>query len=416
MDEISLFEKIILNFNNNFINYTYFHNFNYMNKKLVDISNNNYLIEFLKTENFESQTQILMTIFKNIGKKLDKNNEEKKEKKQSITNINNQNLFRIVEKLNDKYFVNYLNDKTLNLSYYDEQQNNIIFCGKITLNENVYSISHSMIENKIFVSLLGQKKIKIIDYNLEQNILKLNNKQIFINDNNIFFNNNSPHFYICIQLTKELIATSDDQNIIIWKDYINNFIQIKNILLNSLTKNMLLIDNEHFICSQSEQKTLRIFGIKNFNQVKIINKIDCSDISNSLIKINDKFIIINCFKGIGLFYIKTKEIIQYIQVFSTIGKKQKICYDNKDNLYIINLEINNNNTVSNSISLFSSNTFYNVNNNIRIVKAKIINGSLEKIKEYENFNSVEDINNVIYYPEDSLILFGANRYNYLISL
>ena len=437
MDEKALFEKMILNFNNNFINYTYFQNFNYMNKNILNISNNQYLLEFLNTENFESKTQILMEIFKIIGKKITNNEENKKER---IININNQNQNRysLIEKINDYYFVNTLNDNTIHLSYYDEKQNNIISCKNIILNENLYSISLSSIENKIFISSSNQKKIKIIDYDIEQNIFKLNSKEITIN-NNIFNNNN--YFYKCIQLSKEFIATSDNQNITIWKDNTNNFIQIKNIILNTPTSDMILIDNENFISTHSKEKVLRIFEINNFKQIKIINKIDCINNTNCLFKINDKFIAINCFKGIGLLFIKTKEIIQYIQTFSLLNQYQKICFDKKENIYILNIinniNLNNNSNVFSKVVETNQNPFSNnkaqtnnslftfsntLNNNnsknykIQIIKAKISDGAFDIIKKYEILYYYENINNVIYYPEDNFVLFGYNNDNSFISL
>ena len=408
IDEIDLFDKIILNFNNNFINYTYFQNFNYINKNILNTSNNQYLIQFFNTENFENQTKLLITIFKNIGKKIETFKEENK--KESIINIKDQIKFSLVEKIDNFNFVCYLTNN-IHLIYYNKNENRIFSSTKIIFNENIYSISPSNVENKIFISLLNQKRIKIIDYDIYKNILILNNKEISLNNNNSYF-------YKCIQLSKELFATSDNQNIIIWKDNIFNFIQIKNFLLNSSTLDMMLIDNENFISSQPDQKALRIFEIKQYEQIKIINNIDCIRNSNSLIKINDKYIIINCFEGIGIFNIKTKEIIQYIQKFSLLSDNQKICYDNQENIYILNIENENNSNINNSnLFIFGINSDRKKLDNykIRKIKTKIEKGSFEKIKDYEIFNSSEDINNVIYHFTDNLLLFGNNGNNFKIS-
>ena len=152
-DEISLFQKIILNYNNNIRNYIYFENFNYINSNINNNSNNHHLLKLYNTNNFEKQTEIFMTIFKNMGRKIDiiqkKNGSFNTINK--IININH----KFIEKIDEKYFINYSNiDKAIFFLYFDDNSKNIFSVGSIPLNEEVYSIHHSTIENKIFVCLL----------------------------------------------------------------------------------------------------------------------------------------------------------------------------------------------------------------------------------------------------------------------
>ena len=74
-DEINLIKKFILNFNNTFMNYTYFQNFDYINKNVDSKSNNKNLIKFFNCENFEKQTEILIEVFKHMGRKKIKEKE-----------------------------------------------------------------------------------------------------------------------------------------------------------------------------------------------------------------------------------------------------------------------------------------------------------------------------------------------------
>ena len=73
LDEKELFEKLIFNFNQNFINYSYFDNFNYLNKYSKNF-NNEYLNIFAKSSTFEEKSKKLFEYFlqeekkKHIGK------------------------------------------------------------------------------------------------------------------------------------------------------------------------------------------------------------------------------------------------------------------------------------------------------------------------------------------------------------
>ena len=57
------------------MNYTYFQNFDYINKNVDSKSNNKNLIKFFNCENFEKQTEILIEVFKHMGRKKIKEKE-----------------------------------------------------------------------------------------------------------------------------------------------------------------------------------------------------------------------------------------------------------------------------------------------------------------------------------------------------
>ena len=116
-----------------------------------------------------------------------------------------------------------------------------------------------------------------------------------------------------------------------------------------------------------------------------MKNVDCIQGTNSLFKINEKYLLINCNNGIGIFYIKTNEIIQYIQKKFNINK---IVCDNEENIYIFNMDINNNinnnNRYNKNLSLVdldynNNNSFYN---KINISVSKILNGSFKIIILY----------------------------------
>ena len=73
---------------------------------------------------------------------------------------------------------------------------------------------------------------------------------------------------------------------------------------------MLLIDKDNIMCTSSSNQSLIIYDTYTYLTLKTIKNIDCRDENNTLLKVDDNFILINCFKGIGIFDIKSYEIIQ----------------------------------------------------------------------------------------------------------
>ena len=58
LNEKELLQKLILNFNQNLINYSYFENFNYLNEYSKNF-NNEYLDKFVKRKTFEEKSEML---------------------------------------------------------------------------------------------------------------------------------------------------------------------------------------------------------------------------------------------------------------------------------------------------------------------------------------------------------------------
>ena len=400
-DEINLLEKIIFNFNNTFRNITYLKNFTYIKEYLKNISNNKNLVELNKAYEFEKKTEILLDIFKYLGRNINKNNKIKKTKG-SLSIIKNIN-YQLVQRINDNFFIDYGVDKSLNFSYYDEKVNSICLIGKINLNDYLYSISLSTIENKIFICLLYDKKIKIIDYNLELGSININDKEIISNSIS-----NINHFYKCIQLSKLLYATSDDNNIIIWSEDEEKFFIKSVISLNANSFDMLLIDENHFISTQPDKKNITISDLYYFDEILKIKNVDCSNSNNCLFKINNKYVVISCFNGIGLLYIPTKELVQYIQNYYSFPNTQKISCDNEGKIYILNIEKNK--VITNSLFGNTNSNFNNYNYKVEILVGKIIDGTIKLIKEYEKFDSFENMFKFTFLNKNCFILWGRNSY------
>ena len=163
-DELSLLEKIIFNFNNNFRDYTYFENFNYINNNITNTTNNQYLLEFYNSLSFEKQTEIIMTIFKYMGKYVNLN----KDKNGYPEIIQSNFIYKYIKKIDDNYFVGYNeNNKNIHFLYYNKNKNKLELINQLFIGD-IYSISKSTLENKIFICLSNKKEIKIIDYDFEK--------------------------------------------------------------------------------------------------------------------------------------------------------------------------------------------------------------------------------------------------------
>ena len=331
-DEISLFEKIISNYNHCFLNYTYFRIFytldNYMKK-----INNEFLNRFNLEKDFEKQTGLLIQIFKFLGN-LSYINCRKVER-----TFNNQCCINngILERIYNSFFIikdNYENN--IKLCFYKDQKIKQCKNGDISFGEKVYSMTISYIDKKVLLCLLNTKKVKILDFSLKYKSLNLDD--IEIDDTSNEYNK---HFYKCIQITKMYLVTSDDKYIKIWKINFNNISQKKKFEINNTTYDLILANNEYFISSQPGNRTLILYDIKNLSQIKVISNICCLNSSNCLFKANNKNIIINCDKKIALFHIQTKEIVQYFEYDNSIGNC--ISIDDDNNIYLLNIIKNNDN-------------------------------------------------------------------------
>jgi len=395
-DEISFLEKITFNFNKNFRNYFYFQNFEYINKNINNTTNNQYLLEFYNSLSFEKQTEILITIFKFMRKK----SFLKQSRIVNVKNILNNANFKFVEKINDNHFIAYNEFIKIIFFLFFNDNNDIIYpVYNCKILENVFSISKSTLENKIFICL-SNNKVKIIDYDLKRNMFNLSE----IIDNNNAFNNNNNHnsnyYYKCIQLSSGLYATSNN-NIIIWTFKGNIYSKFKFINVNCAIYDMLLIDKDNFMCASSSNQNLIIYEIKTYLILKVIKNIDCRQEDKTLLKVNSNFILINCYNGIGIFDIKSYEIVQYTQEYYSQLKPIITLYSS-NKIYITLIQCNQ----------YNSNSNRNSNNIIvKMFVTEIKYGEIMLCEEYDNINSNDLIKNILYF-NNKLLSFGNSIYTF----
>ena len=375
-NEIIILEKIIFNFNNKFMNYTYYNNFHYL-KNFVKNINNEYLIKFNDNPDFRNQCINLIDLFtlfypKRPTTKLLKTN---------IKDYYDLN-YAIPEKINKYYFL----DKTDNsIVHYNKNKDEFTSCWYLNdFKEKIYTISLSLDKRIIYACLTNKKIVKFFYFNGKEFYMK--NQEI------IDYENINSHFNKCIQLTNLYLATADDNNIKIWNNNNSNQLEIeKKIIIGTKTSDLILVNNEYFISSQPDKKIIIIININTFEISNTILNVDCTDSQNSLLSLKN-FIIINCIKGIQLFFKKTREITQNIQIFDNeLENKELYVYNNI--LYILQQHKVNSYLSNLKLSIFE---FYD--------------GFLEKIQEYEK-TEIEDYNlKIIVMNEEQILLVGKYLY------
>ena len=140
--------------------------------------------------------------------------------------------------------------------------------------------------------------------------------------------NNKGSFSLCIYAGKKKLATVDgehEQIIKIWKKNKkeNSYSNIKKInLFIYYVRDLLFVSNEYLVVFNDDD--IIFINNNDFNITKIL-KIE----NYNLIEFN-KYILYTCNKGVGLIYIKTKELVQFIEV------KYENIFFNKDSFYSFN--------------------------------------------------------------------------------
>ena len=374
-DQIDLLKTMVNNYNpfleepiysfNLWNLYNYLKNLNY-----------NDIRKFNGSYGFEEQTKYIAKLI--LRKEINYEN------KIGFVYYNSNYINSILHKIDDKNYIFYFpysNQNNFGLKTIDDEYS-------IKFDEKVSSISSSKDKKEIYVCLLEEKIVKIFGCDL--NLLKLEMKKDKIIGTSLRI---SDHFNNCIQISNDYFATSDDQQMInIWSRLTNNlgnnkFINISNIFFDSNILDLLSINNEYFISGETSSK-ISFINISSLQKEKTIidNRFNFQKPKNCFILLK-KYIAVNCELGIAFIYIKTKEIVQFID---NIFENKYLCINNLDSFYIITLF---NNDRKEDIYLWDGFSFISdfTNNSLytwgRIQKFKFIDGGFECIENYKEIYS-----------------------------
>ena len=331
LDEKDLFSKLIINFNQYFVNYSYFSNFHYLNKYSQSF-NNEYLDRFTKCFTFREKTKILLKFFTS-----EFNPKTKAEIQKNYFLKNYYSIDKgIIMKITDNYFFEYSpRYDEINIMNYDKKNDIMtkLEKSKIPFKSRICNIS--LYDNKnmtytLYTCLSNEKKVFIFNFDLLAGTLKLCRDKIIKYE--------IGHFKKSIQLSSELVATSDDYCIILWiknRKNENGYTALKEIKLGTGVSDILSINSEFFISSHYYGEKIIFYDIKILSKEKTINNIDCLDKINSLILFKEN-IIVGCKGGIAFICIKTREKIFYIKNFNDNFKDKELFLNEDNTLYILN--------------------------------------------------------------------------------
>ena len=382
-DEKELFQKLILNFNQSFINYSYFTNFSYLNK-YSKCFNNEYLDNFSKSSTFEDKGKLLFEYLIHEKNKLLKSEPE--------IEIYNNNILRncniinnsIIVKISDNYFFKYSEiERKVKIVKYKIKDNKIIedIKAEKTFSSRIYDVSiFNNLDNTytIYACISNNKTITVFNFDSENYVLSNSEDKIYKPENG--------HFKKIIQLPHEFVVTSDDDYYIdIWikeQETGEKYSYLKDIKLKHDISDILFVNSEYFISSQNYDKKIYFYDIKSLSIEKSLNNIDCSATQNSLFVFNDEYIIKKKKKGFALIYIKTKEFVQYIEDYINKYEKKELYLDSNNVIYIKYFY-----SYKEGESDNSDDDVYTIINEIEIFTVIFINFSFQIIKKYENIHT-----------------------------
>ncbi len=360
-EELNLLEKMIYSYNPYFTNYTYHENYNYLHNNMK-IINNKDLNNFVNEYKFDEQTKYIMKVL------LKKNKTNTKYKKiNCFLESKDDGCHEKVIKINSNFFLSYSSHYSgrhkIKMKLNEYQKGNIYNGKEINFNEAIYSFSSSKDKTKIYACLFDKKAIRIFNINLNNKTIKISEDEINEHKNFTHY-----HFYKCIEISEQNLATTESKFIKIWEKNQNGkgYLNKKTIQLNG-ANDLLLINNDCFMSTVPSDNKLIFFDNNTLQQLGNPVKVDFSIYSDDCLYLIKDYVIIRGNKGIGLLYIKTKEYVQYIEGYDS---DFRICLDEFDNIYF-------------------SECYYDLEK-LTIMKLKMIDGLFVKTKEYFSLKKESD--------------------------
>ena len=251
---------------------------------------------------------------------------------------------------------------------------------------------------KIYACLNNKKRVAIFNFDLnnckleKSDILEITKSTEIIKSGFGF-----GHFKKAIQLPNELVATSDDDNEIdIWikdKENDDGYTHLNNIILDYDIADILSVNSEYFISSHCNEKKINYYDIESLSIKKSLDNIDCLSTQDSLLLFNVQYIIINCKKGFTLIYIKTKELVQYIEDYIDKYETKEFFLNFYGNIIIMYVNSENNN-----------------NKEINIFNAKFTDSSFQIVEKFTKKFITSETLHLTCIDEDNLMLWDKKIY------
>ena len=240
----------------------------------------------------------------------------------------------IVNFTNDSFLLYSYIKKELRLVKFEEKNKNIFkmynfYHSNIKFPKKIASLSFSDDHKKIYACLAESLSIVVIDYDEENREMNVSGEEIKYNAKG--------HFKKCIYLGNNSLASITNYFLFLW----NKIENTKKYLpickeFNDKMYDICSINDKYLVLTFPHIDKLSFYNLETLEEEKIIEKIDCMNEMDHLIKI-EEFILVNCRKGIAIVSIKTKEIVQYVQNWDSWIEKSIIKSFNNE-IYIFSSE------------------------------------------------------------------------------
>ena len=202
-------------------------------------------------------------------------------------------------------------------------------------------------------------------------------------------------FSKCIELTNNHLAAIEEgkESISIWST--TTFTKMKNINVNDMISDILLINSDYFVLSQPYSRKIFFYSTKNFAVKKILSNIDSCDCKHTF-SMNKKYILVNCKNGFAIISIKNMEMIQYIENLDENVKGK--CYRINDDNIIYYL-------------FYENKENYLRKYNIFFQMLKLTVDKIEKIKKFKIFYDSEkySLNADFFLCKNNKVLLNADE-------
>ena len=173
----------------------------------------------------------------------------------------------IITKINDKYIFSNSYGAEVKISYIDKNGYlKPLLKTIIEFRKPIHSASISPQKNKIYACLTKSRNVVIFNFDLENKLMEQNKVEIF--------DEGADWFNKCIEIKDDHVVTADSKCIIIWEKSNDTYIRKKILHLNIETNDLLLINDEFFVSSQTYEKTITFIDISNLEEDRIITNVD----------------------------------------------------------------------------------------------------------------------------------------------
>ena len=321
--EIRIIKKLFINFNHDYMDYVYFTKFKEFYDTLEDYNDIN-LEKFMSTPSFKEKSYYMYNI-------LTLNSIKPSEENCKLKNICKIGTNGIAENLTKDTFIIYssISNSIKIFSKVNNNDNNYQKIEEFKIDTQIESFNFSHNRKKIYACLSEKKQIAIFNYNIKEETLELSDEILEIKSEG------KAHFNKCVYINDNCLITIDDCNIYLWskiEQKSKKFTNTKKLTVEKDIYDICQINDNYLLISQLSK--LSLLSVTNLSILKVFENIDCYKDLNSLILIDD-YVLVNCQKGIAVFSVKTKEIIQYIENWKNFNEK-KIVKSFENHIYILN--------------------------------------------------------------------------------